>query len=124
MFAQVVTTFQALDASAWYVPRVLTGIIFVLLQWRFWSFTVKPALNPKHPKEIPYCEFALRFSAVHCNHTDASLQGYLGSAMPLLSFQTDRTYSGEVGFTLVTHASPFSSLWVDSDSMYSRLRTT
>nr|POE87629.1 cytochrome p450 18a1 [Quercus suber] len=42
------------SAAAWQVLRAFVSIVAPLAVWRLWSFTVKPALYPRHPKEIPY----------------------------------------------------------------------
>ena len=33
---------------------ILISLLLVLLLWRFWAFTVMPALYPDNPKEFPY----------------------------------------------------------------------
>ena len=40
------------------------GLLLVVLVWRFWKFSLKPALHPEDPKELPYwipCEYRITF---------------------------------------------------------------
>lgn len=43
-----------LGKGAFYALFIISGIAGLLSIWRIWTFTVRPALNPQEPKEVPY----------------------------------------------------------------------
>ena len=51
LWASTVTVVAANDL---YILSVFIVPALVLIMWRVWTFTVRPALNPREPREIPY----------------------------------------------------------------------
>lgn len=49
------------------------GLLLVVLVWRFWKFSLKPAFHPEDPKELPYwipCEYRTNFPVTPTALTD------------------------------------------------------
>ena len=58
MGAYELSTFYALakqvDHRSFHGLLICVTLTVVLLLWRFWTFTILPALHPNEPKEVPY----------------------------------------------------------------------
>ena len=58
MVAQVLQVLQIINpernGKIDYVHLILLTLALGWLSWRFWAFTIKPAIQPREPRELPY----------------------------------------------------------------------
>lgn len=119
------TYIQIVKLAKWSNPIVIVILAATILwiAWRIWTFTIKPLLNPKEPREMPYsipCELKNVQSMAHdvlmlmcinvasCRYVLSSLKINLGrdivsdgltleQVMRLLSSKMVTSYSRGVG---------------------------